>query len=179
MAEHVVDDDRLMSLVADGDEEAFRLLMDRHAKGVLNFFLRMGAYIDDAEDMMQTTFMKVYEYRCRYEGKGHFRAFLYTLARHTWVEFVRRNSRRVSTVPIENVTDVSGGEDPASSVQRKLDVQQALQKLPEKHREVIVMNVYQGLTHKEIASILGIPEGTVKSRSFAAMRMLREMLSDE
>ena len=82
-----------MLLAGAGDRDAFELLVRRHHQPLLNFFLRMG--VDrDAEDLVQQTFIRLYNYRQRYRPSAKFTTFLYLLARQVWVDELRRRGRR-------------------------------------------------------------------------------------
>jgi len=171
-------DIELMERTGRDDREAFALLVRRHQQPLLNFFSRMGAY-NDAEDLVQETFVRVYRYRQQYRPQAKFTTFLYTLARRVGVDRLRRLWRvektqaRVTeenevTPPVVNPTGLAG-----------LDVPAALAALPEKLRETLVLSVYQGLAYEEIAGVLGIPVGTVKSRIFTALQRLKEWFDEK
>ena len=91
---------------------------------------------------------------------------------------LRKLQRRPNTVPLTE-SSCAREESAASGVQAKLDIQAALDRLSEKLRPVVVMAYFQGLRYREIARALGIPQGTVKSRMFLALRELREALGVE
>ena len=167
------DDFALMAQVRAGREDAFRALVERHRRPVLNFFARMGAS-HHGEDLAQETFVRLWNYRKKYKPSAKFTTFLYVLARHAWLDFVRRQIR------FKLFTERYREEIPASTdgglgqLRRKLDVQAALEKVPPKQREALVLAVHQGLAYEEIARILRIPVGTVKSRIFNALAVLKE-----
>ena len=167
------DDFALMAQVRAGREDAFRILVERHRRPLLNFFARMGAS-HHGEDLAQETFVRLWNYRHNYTPAAKFTTFLYTLARHAWLDFVRRQVR------FKLFSDRSREEMPVHTdgglgrLRKDLDVQSALEKLPPKQREVLVLAVHQGLAYDEIARILRIPVGTVKSRVFNALAALKE-----
>ncbi len=172
------DDFTLMAQVRAGRENAFRMLVERHQRPLLNFFARMGAS-NHGEDLAQMTFVRLWTYRKKYKPTAKFTTFLYTLARHTWLDFLRRQKR------FRLFADRYREEIPVSSdgglprLQRRLDLQTALDKLSPKLREVLVLAVQQSLAYEEIAQILRIPVGTVKSRVFNAMATLQEMFHED
>lgn len=165
----------LMTQVAAGSREAFAELVRRHQNGLLNFFQRMGVH-NDGEDLVQETFLQLYRHRERYRPTARFTTFLYVLARHAGADRGRRFWRKER---LEN-----GLEAEAAIIERqagagpgaRLDVQAALESLSPKLREVLVLNVYQGLRYQEIADVLGVPLGTVKSRINLAIEELRKRL---
>lgn len=167
-----------MREVADGSEEAFAELIRRHQDSLLNFFVRMGAHYH-AEDLVQETFLRIFRWRKRYRPTARFRTFLYVVARHVWVDNCRRLFRRErltgwlrTDAEIEHSNPFAG--IPGSS----LDVEAALARLSPKLREVLVLNIYQGLRYQEIAEVLGIPLGTVKSRINLALSAMRKLLGE-
>lgn len=143
----------------------------------MNFFRRCGVYTD-AEDLVQQTFVRLYRYRDRYTVRAKLTTFLYLLAKQVWIDELRRRRRRdrlskeLAAQPEPAAVPLSGAGG------GHLDIEAALAELPAGLREVVVLGVYQGLPYEEVASILKIPVGTVKSRMFNALRMLRRMLEE-
>ena len=173
------DDAELMKGVARGDDAALAELIGRHQRGVLNFFVRCGVYTDEQEDLVQETFLRVYRYRARYRPSAKFTTFLYLLARQVRIDALRRRQRREarhreadkelphSVVPTE--TERGG----------VMDVMAALARLSEEMRETVALVVMQGMTHDEAAAVLKIPAGTVKSRLFHAMGIMRKFMESD
>jgi RNA polymerase sigma-70 factor, ECF subfamily len=172
------DDVVLMAQVCTNREDAFERLMERHHRPLLNFFARMGASTS-GEDLAQETFIRLWKYRHKYKPLAKFTTFLYTLARHVWLDFVRRQIR------FRLFSERYREEMPASSdggigkLRKQLDIQAALDRLSPKLREVLVLAVHQGLAYEEISDILAIPVGTVKSRVSNALSTLQEMFHEK
>jgi RNA polymerase sigma-70 factor (ECF subfamily) len=156
--------------------DAFVVLVRRHQKSLLNFFRRMGARSHEVEDMAQETFLRVFNYRDRYEPTGKFTNFLFVLARHVWADAGRRAQRRPEVLSETLDEGPAPDERGVTRAEARLDVDAALARLSEKLRAVVVLSVYQGLEYSRIAEVLEIPVGTVKSRMHLAMRQLREAL---
>jgi RNA polymerase sigma-70 factor (ECF subfamily) len=171
------DDFTLMAQVRDEREDAFRRLMERYQRPLLNFFDRMGASTH-GEDLAQETFIRVWKYRKKFKPAAKFTTFLYTLARHVWLDFVRRQVR------FRLFADRYREEMPAATdgglgqLRRQLDIQTALERLSPKLRAVLVLAVHQGLSYDEISAVLSIPVGTVKSRVSTALATLQEMFHE-
>jgi len=168
----------LMLETAAGSDLAFAKLIRLYQDALLNFFLRMGAY-NDAEDLVQETFVRVYKARARYRPTAKFTTFLYVIARHVWADLGRKAMRRERLEDsLKTDAEIDGGVTPAANPAR-MDVQEALSRLSPKLRDALVLNIYQGLKYQEIADVLGIPLGTVKSRINLALQELRGMFDDK
>jgi RNA polymerase sigma-70 factor, ECF subfamily len=169
-------DAALMALARVDDRHAFAVLVRRHQKMLLNFFIRSGVQYD-AEDLVQQTFLRLYRYRDRYLPRAKFTTFLFLMARQVWIDELRRRSRtgRLADALAREPEppNAAGGPPPERG---GLDIADAVAALPEAMRQVVELGVYQDLPYTEVAHILGVPEGTVKSRMFNAIRMLRERL---
>jgi RNA polymerase sigma-70 factor (ECF subfamily) len=171
-------DEALMAEIQAGRQHAFEALVRRHQQPLLNFFRRLGVYTD-GEDLVQETFVRLFRYRERYRPSAKFTTFLYTVARHVRIDLARKQGRLrllQERVQQEFPAADDGG---VAACQRGLDVDALLERLPEKLRSVVVLNIYQGLRYEEIARVLRIPEGTVKSRMFLALAKLREVTRDD
>jgi RNA polymerase sigma-70 factor (ECF subfamily) len=174
-----LDDAALMLRVRNGDPAAFSTVMKTYEKKVLNFFIRLGVQYD-AEDLTQQTFLRLYRYRDRYEPKAKVSTFLFLMARQVWIDELRKRNRRkklVESLAKETAGDVARSAADEVAATGTTDLQQALTTLPEDMRIVIELGVYQELPYSEIAKILDIPEGTVKSRMFNALAQLRRLLA--
>lgn len=128
--------------------------------------------------------MKVFRNREHYQPGGRFRAFAFRIARNAWIDHRRRGSVRPLaaaggdeehlTPPVSD--NAPAPDERASSLEQAGRVRAALAQLSEGHRLVFELGVQQELPYSEISGLLGIPEGTVKSRMFHAVRKLREIL---
>ena len=177
-----LDDTLLMERICrNADEHAFSELVTRYQKKLLNFFARSGVQYD-AEDLVQQTFLRLYRYRDRYTPRAKVSTFLFILARQVWIDELRKRKRR-SRLADEFAEEVGQCVAPAAADEvasgNAVDLNAALAKLPEGMRLVIELGVYQDLPYAEIAEILAIPEGTVKSRMFNALAQLRSMLGEK
>ena len=166
------DDFALMARVGRGDPEAFRALVLRHQGPLLNFFARNG--VSSPEDPAQETFVRLWKHRTDYRPSAKFTTFLYTIARNVLLDLRRGQSRFAAfreRYALEAPTASDGG---LPRLRRDLDIQTALASLSPTLRETLVLAVCQGLPYEEVASILSIPVGTVKSRVFNALSILKE-----
>ncbi len=173
-----VDPDVALMLEVTGDSAAaFTALVHRYQNPLLNFFARMGAS-SDCEDLVQETFVRLYNYRRRYRPAARFTTFLYHLARHVWADRGRKIIRleRLAT-EFQSEAEIADQRAPERCADA-MDAEAALARLSPKLREVLVLNIYQGLRYQEVADVLEIPLGTVKSRINLALGALKEMLRE-
>lgn len=171
-------DTLLMDRLAADDAWALRLLVQRHQGMLMNFFLRSGAE-SNAEDLVQETFVRLYRYRKRYRPNAKFTTFLHTLARHVWIDLLRKRSRwsRLSTAWAASAP--TQDDRSAGTAARRMDAERLLMELSEEMRSVVVLVFYQGLSHQDAADVLGVPVGTIKSRLFNALNRMREVMNGD
>jgi len=182
-------DRELMVAFQEGDAEAFAALYQRHLRPILNFFYKMSYDRGLAEDLAQETFLRLLKTRSRYRPEASFRTYLYTVARNLFIDRYRslRAAPRALSAdqPLAEEGATLGDQipsrepDPLQQVQDREAAQwarRAMEGLPAAQREVFVLAEGQGLKYREIATILSIPVGTVKSRMHAAVIRLRGLL---
>ena len=170
-------DAELMKLLADGQMEALDELILRHQSTLMNFLRHMGVQWDVAEDCAQEIWIKLYDYRHRYQPEAKLTTFLYMMARQKVLDHFRSCQRRKSwldKVLFWQTAEQERLERPVVIGDLEINVEAQLMKLSEEHREVIVLRVVQDLSYQEIAEIVNIPLGTVKSRMHHALKQLRE-----
>jgi RNA polymerase sigma-70 factor (ECF subfamily) len=169
----VSSDEALMARVQTGDEQALGELCDRF-RGRLFGFLARRAGASDAEDLLQETWLRVVRARASYDPTRPFASWLFQIANNLCRDRGRR--RRVEAGGKEAMREhvrADGGRLAPPPLDLRLDVHRRLQALSDAHREVLVLRYYHQLQEPEIAEILGIPRGTVKSRLHHAVRALR------
>jgi RNA polymerase sigma factor (sigma-70 family) len=179
-------DRRLIGRIAGGDRDAFRDLFRRYAPAAMALARRVVRQPHIAEEMVQEAFLSVWKNPRRYDpARGTVRAWLMTTVHHRAVDAVRSEEaqRRRSEV-VESLTDAAS-EDPAETVvealglpEERAAVRRALQDLPQEQRQAIELMYFSGMSQSQIAQRLGLPLGTVKSRTLLAMRRLRAALVD-
>jgi RNA polymerase sigma factor (sigma-70 family) len=187
MRDDAVRDVELHRRVASGDREAFHELYRRYGSAAYGLALRITAQPMLAEEVTQDAFLALWRTPEAFDPtRGAFRSFFLSLVHHRAVDAVRREERlrkraeRASNLePVrgEDVADVVV-EDAYLGVRRK-EVLEALAILSPEQRQVIELAYFGGLTQTRIAERLGIPVGTVKTRTLAAMRKLRRSLEPE
>jgi RNA polymerase sigma-70 factor (ECF subfamily) len=167
-----VTDDTLMSRVRDGDVQALAPLFDRHHAALLNFYLRTTGNRASSEDLVQDVFVRVLKYRRTYRPGSRFLTWMYHIARHARVDFLRKRRGEIEWDDAYAAPVLPG--DPAESAQHRRCLALALQRLPDDKREVLVLSRFQGLRYDAIGQLLKCEPGAVKVRVHRAMRELRE-----
>ncbi len=145
-------------------------------QNLLNFFWRQGVSHFEGEDLVQETYLRLWNYRREYVPTAKLSTFLFLLARQVRIDALRRQTRR------ERREEDWGKEQPTAAPPaacEREDVRWAVSRLSEPLREVVELGVFQELPYAEVAEILGIPVGTVKSRMSNAIRKLKEVFDDE
>lgn len=167
-----MDDDSLITAAATGDDTALRELFNRHSPWVAGR-LRRAMPVDAVEDVLQETFIAVWRGSRSYKGQGEVGAWIWGIARRQAAMWARKHGRP-EAIPEERVT-----EDPAPAVGRRVDLERALSLIgPEGHeqRELIRLVFVEDRSLSDVAGLLGIPEGTVKSRLYRARKVLQAIL---
>lgn len=187
----VRDDDRedleLHRRLQGGDRVAFDELYRRYGKAAYGLAYRLTGQQVLAQDVVHDAFMALWRAPEAYDpARGAFRTFFLSLVHHRAVDTVRREERlrqrqtRASNLETLADEDVAEGVvDEAWAAIRRRDVRQAITTLPAEQRQVLEMAYFDGKTQTVIAQELGIPLGTVKTRTLAAMRKLRKVLARE
>lgn len=166
-------DEWLMARVARGHDRPLEVLMKRYHRPLLAF---IGRQTDsEVEDIYQETWMRVARARGDFDPSRKFSSWLFSIAANLCRDSYRRRSARPVTVDMDTAPAQAAPEpsDEAGAIGR------ALAALPPQDREIISLRYYQGFREKEVAEILGIPVGTVKSRSHEAVKKLKKIMSDE
>ena len=186
-------DARLMLAFQRGDRRAFDQLVERYANALVNYFYFQSRDQDLAEDCAQDVWAKLFRARDQYEPRALFRTWLFRVARNHWIDTLRSLGRRPPPLSLS----LGEGEEGSSSLAERLAalpgggieslerrelaerLGAALGRLTEEMREVFLLGEIEELPYAEIARILGIPVGTVKSRMYHAVRRLRAWLGQD
>ena len=187
MREDAVRDVELHRRVANGDREAFQDLYRRYGSAAYGLAFRITAQPMLAEEVTQDAFLALWRTPEAFDpSRGAFRSFFLSLVHHRAVDTVRREERLRRRVERASNLEPVRGEDVADVVVedaylgvRRKEVLEALTTLSPEQRQVIELAYFGGLTQTRIAERLGIPVGTVKTRTLAAMRKLRRSLEPE
>jgi RNA polymerase sigma-70 factor (ECF subfamily) len=185
------DDSAMVEAVRQGDSTAYRGLVEKYQGRVYSMVYGMVRNREDARDITQDAFVKAYRKLDSFRTESSFYTWLYKIAMNLAIDFLRKRKRR-STGEFDegiasrdsggDISDIHHAESPRRAVERKQlysAIMEALQKLPEDQRQVILLRELEGLSYKEIADVMGVKEGTVMSRLFYARKKLQKLLADE
>lgn len=179
-------EEELIRRAAQGDDGAFEQLVLAHQRQVYNLCLRICCNEADAMDLSQEAFIRAWRGLGQYQFGAEFSTWLYRLTRNVCIDFLRAQKRR-QTVPLhlnddEGETELplpdtaEGPEERAVAGERRRALAQAMQALSPEHREILTLRVIEDLPYEQIAQILGVRTGTVKSRLARARISLKNIL---
>jgi RNA polymerase sigma-70 factor (ECF subfamily) len=160
-----------------GDVGAFETLYLRHASRIYSLACRMAGSPEDGEDLLQEIFLQAHRKLGSFKGDAAIGTWLYRLAVNHCLDYVR--SRQAKMNKLTETLDAEGSFEPVArreSPVARLDLERAIERLPEGCREAFVLHDVEGFDHKEVADLLGIAEGTSKSQVFKARMKLRGYL---
>jgi RNA polymerase sigma-70 factor (ECF subfamily) len=180
MAPDARSDVELLGLIAGGDRLAFEELYRRYARSVLGIALRRMGDRGRAEDATQEAFASIWRSASRYDpARGRPASWLYTVARNAIVDGLRRRPDPTVADPPEIASSDPGPADAAESEWVSWRVHRALEVLPEHERSLVELAYWSGMSQSEIAEYVGLPLGTVKTRTRAALGRLANELEGE
>ncbi len=187
MAEREQLDDRaLVARILEGDRDRFTELVKRYEKRVVNYVYRITHRYEEAHDLAQDIFVKVYLALDRYDSKYQFSTWLFRIAQNAAIDVLRKKT--ISEVPLARPSEDEPQKerefaDPGVSPYRALKnkqlasaIETAVQNLPADYRELIQLRHFAELSYEEIASMKRLPLGTVKNKLFRARNLLKEQL---
>lgn len=171
-----------MGLIRKGDAKAFELLVARHQRSVYNLALRFLNDSDEAEDVTQDAFIRIYKAAATYTPEAKFTTWLYTIVRNLCFNVLRvRRQAVIVSVDDESLPELPAkNEDPVERISREQlreKVTHAVSRLPDNMRLAVILSKYHGLSYDEIAGIMGCSVNAIKLRVHRAKSVLAEELS--
>ena len=169
-----------MEAYVAGDARAFERLFRSLAPSIRAFFQRSVGQAAVAEDLLQTTFLKIHAARAAWRRGERLRPWAFTVAARVRVDWFRRAGRGDPELEAD-AGETDPGADPGDALlaeERAERVREALARLPEPQRAVVHLHRFEGMTFADIGKVLGISEGAAKLRAFRAYGQLRALLSD-
>ena len=181
----IYDDCTLVKKVTEGDSTAFDALFARHSDSIHTMLLKFSGNTDDVNDLMQEAFMKVFLKIGLYNPKYDFGAWIYTIARNTFVDFSRsRKSNALNpqnlSPEIDNTAQSSSPtpEDYIINAQQRAQIERYISMLPEDYRQLFELRFLDEYSYEEIAEKLDMKLGTVKTRIFRVRNMMCRLITD-
>ncbi|MGC3991465.1 MAG: sigma-70 family RNA polymerase sigma factor [Chthoniobacteraceae bacterium] len=183
-------DDALIARTQAGDPSAFDELVVKYSPRLYGLVYNMTSNHEDTNDLLQDIFSKAYRSIRGFQGKSSFYTWIHTISVNLTINFLKKRGRRyqLSLDDVDNnlqndkdfieLTSTSSPVREADLGELQIRLNEAMQKLSNEHRAVVTMFDIQGMPHAEIAKILGISEGTVRSRLFYAHRQLQNYLEE-
>jgi RNA polymerase sigma-70 factor (ECF subfamily) len=168
-------DSALMKLVQAGDSAQLATLFERYHLGLFRYLLSLTRNRALSEDLVQEVFFRVLKYARSYDPSLSFSVWLYGMARNACFDALQKGRAEMTGSEMEDIR--SSAPMPEEVIARKQDVtflEEALQKLPEDKREVLILSRFHNMRYEEIARILKCEIGTVKVRVYRALKELRE-----
>ncbi len=192
-AKEAEEDRALIARAQAGDTVAFRSLVERHQRRAFSIALSLVRDENDARELVQDAFLRVYKNLGNFQGQSSFFTWLYRIITNLSIDLIRKPGRQVAQLDDsrhdqEETREIDfpfvsriDGSDPSDVVRRgeiAARLQQALDALPDYHRGVIVMREVEGLSYEEMAQAMGVSKGTIMSRLFHARQKLQRALVD-
>ena len=182
-----LDDRSLVERILGGERDLFTVLVKRYEKRVVNYVYRITHRYEEAHDLAQEIFVKVYLALDRYDSKYQFSTWLFRIAQNSAIDALRKKS--VAEVPLARPTEeeptgkerefADGGVSPERALKNKqlgAAIDRAVENLPMDYRELIQLRHFAELSYEEIASMKKLPLGTVKNKLFRARNLLKDAL---
>lgn len=181
----------LVQRAKQGDEESFAALVEQNQGRIYNLALRMTGNPDDALELSQEAFLNAWKGLGKFQGESSFATWLYRLTSNVCIDFLRREKRRNAlsmTISLDDEEEARQAELPderfsphveAERRERQAALRAGLNTLSAEHRRVLILRELEGLSYGEIAQVLGLEEGTVKSRIARARLALRNYLKKQ
>jgi len=166
-----------ITLFQAGDIDAFEAFYREQSPRIFSLACRMAGSTEDGEDLLQEIFLQAYRKRAGFKGESSIGTWLYRLALNHCLDYVR--SRRAKMAKVTETLDGEASFEPTARRDTpiaRLDLERALERLPDGCREAFVLHDVEGYDHKEVGRLLGIAEGTSKSQVFKARLKLRGLL---
>lgn len=174
-----IDDQECVTRAQRGEGKAFSELVARYQDRVYRFLLRLTRSQDDARDLTQDTFMRAYQSIDRWRPDALFRTWLFRIARNVAFDRLRRD-KRVEFVELDEDADIpdtaAGPEAALETTQRYRLLEAALERLPAEHREILLLREIEEMSYEDIADVLDLHIGTVKSRLARARAALLDKM---
>ncbi|MEE9554333.1 MAG: sigma-70 family RNA polymerase sigma factor, partial [candidate division Zixibacteria bacterium] len=180
-------DQALVKMALAGDQKAYKELFDMHRQSIFHIAVKIVRNAEEAKDLVQETFIKAFGSLKTYDSTYRFSTWLYKIAANCSIDSIRK--RRIHALSLDKPISTKDGdvqmevadytyhpERDLYAKRKRLGIEEAIEELPEKYKEVIVLRHKEDKAYEEIASHLKVPVGTVKARIFRARELLKKKL---
>ena len=177
----------LVKSALDGDQKAYKALFEMYRQAIFHIAVKIVRNPEEANDLVQETFIKAFGSLKTYDHNYRFSTWLYKIAANCSIDFLRK--RKIDSMSLDKPIPTKDGdvqmgipddtynpEKDLRSHEQSIGIEEAIESLPEKYREVIVLRHKEDKPYEEIASLLNVPVGTVKARIFRARELLKKKL---
>lgn len=182
-------DQELIGDYLNGDESSFASLVQRHIKPVYNFVFRLSGSAEDANDIAQDVFIKLWKNLDKFDAKKSFKTWMFTIARNTTIDWLRKKRSAVFAEFVQDGQENMIEENIAAAgplpdelfatAENGHKISQLVEQIPKKYQEVIWLHYKQQLTFSEIGQVLGRSIETVKSQHRRAILALKSLVTDK
>ena len=180
-------DEELIQRALGGEQDAYQALLGRYQKTVFHIVIKIIRNSDDAQDLVQETFMRAFNTLESYRSEFRFSTWLCKIAANCSIDYLRKKKIKAysmdkpfqtknGTVEVELEDKGANPEEHLLRKQKIISIEEAIQSLPPKYKQVIVYRHHDDKSYEELARIMGIPIGTVKARIFRARELLKKKL---
>lgn len=181
MSLNVDDEKNLLVAAKSGDLDAFEKILFKYERGIFGYIYRMVSQKQDAEDLTQDTFVKLYKNRANIDTERNFKSWLYKIATNTVYDWLRQKKRTPKIEPLDESelrfeTIEAGGTYYYTGSTNDNDIEASLQKIKPIYKTVLLLLYREGLTYQEIADSLNLPINTVKTYLRRAKQDLKKAL---
>ncbi|MBN2011465.1 RNA polymerase sigma factor [candidate division KSB1 bacterium] len=169
-----ISDHELMSAVKNGDVDKLGLLFERYKSKLYNFYVKQIPLSQTCEDLVQDVFFRMLKYRHTYRGDSKFTTWMFRIARNVLMDHYRKHKHESDAEVIESKL-IAADPNPEDLAQQDNEVRllrKAIQRLPAKNRQILILSRYHNLTYAEISDIMSIKIGTIKAIVFRTLREL-------
>lgn len=180
-------EESLIKQAIAGDQKAYQELFESHKQAIFHIIVKIVRNTEEAQDLVQETFIKAFGSLKSYNPTYRFTTWLYKIAANSSIDYIRK--RKLQTYSLDQPLDTKDGqvnievadmsyhpERDFSAKQQNVSITEAIESLPDKYREVIIKRHQEDKSYEEIAQLLHVPVGTVKARIFRARELLKKRL---
>jgi RNA polymerase sigma factor (sigma-70 family) len=169
-------DDDLISGCRENNRKSQEMLYRRYARVMYNLCLIYESDRDNAKDILQEAFVKIFRNINSFDGQGSLTGWMKKIITNTAIDHYRKNHTESKFIPIENIVHPISDEESITSILNAKDIVSQVNRLPEGARMIFQLHAIEGYSHKEIAELLNISEGTSKSQINRAKQLLQQWI---